>query len=179
MSASHRKLARLPLHIFEGVIVVVDDDDDPDDDRLPVLRRRCDPNNDKNNATTRSTSTSTSTSQSTSKCTSTSTSTTTPEEELRAKICFRLKRFPVKSRAGVSKGVSIKTVGDLLRASKRTLLQALDPIFTYGKKCNHDDEKLSMIGVLVPVPVPVPVPGSVQYSMLFIMVVLSHMSRFR
>ena len=65
----------------------------------------------------------------------------TDPESLRSTICGRLKRFPVKvvSRNGSSKtttSATVKTVGDLLRTSKGTLLRALDPHLTYGKfKC--------------------------------------------
>lgn len=63
-------------------------------------------------------------------------------EELRRKICLKLKKFPVrmrKSRGNNNRGngsdvvhESVTTVGQLLtRISKLTLLQVLDPLLTY------------------------------------------------
>lgn len=54
-----------------------------------------------------------------------------PAKELRSSIVLRLKRFPIKTGNGVSTSASIKTIGELLRTSKRTLLYALDPLLTY------------------------------------------------
>ena len=54
-------------------------------------------------------------------------------EELRAAICEKLKRFRIPSRNGGTRTVSLTTVGDILRTSPLTLLQALDPLLTYGK----------------------------------------------
>lgn len=84
MSASHRKLSRLPLEIFENLLTRKETLDPP-----------------------------------------------RPPEILRCLICTRLKRFPIQSGNGVSTTASIKTVGDLLVASKRTLLLALDPLLTF------------------------------------------------
>lgn len=83
MSASNRKLSRLPLEIF----------------------RNLDSNS-------------------------------TNPEELRSAICSRLRRFPFRPssrKKGITSSASVKTMGDLLRTSKRTLLYALDPLLTYGK----------------------------------------------
>jgi hypothetical protein len=63
-----------------------------------------------------------------------------PPEELRRLICERLQRFrarlpqPYYYRSTSTKTVSIslKTVGDLLRVSPRTILHALDPLLTHG-----------------------------------------------
>lgn len=86
MSASHRKLARLPLEVFENLLVTMEEQD------------------------------------------------LTPQD-LRSAICGKLKRFRVRSRhgSGTSTTVSLKTVGDLLRTPPFTLLQALDPLLTFGK----------------------------------------------
>ena len=83
MSASHRKISRLPLEVFEN---------------LDFHK--------------------------------------TPPETLRSSISSRLKRFPVVKNSGSrnnnTNSASVKTIGDLLRTSKRTLLNALDPLLTYG-----------------------------------------------
>lgn len=85
MSASHRKIAHLPLDVFDNLIT-----------------RQLDPPR--------------------------------TAEELRSAIVSRLKRFPIKTGKGVSTSASIKTISELLRTSKRTLLLALDPLLTYGKE---------------------------------------------
>lgn len=84
MSAAYRKLGRLPLDVFEGLVTTED----------PQLLSA---------------------------------------EELRSVICEKLKRFRVRVRHGGTATASIKTVGELLRVSRRTLLQALDPLLTYRK----------------------------------------------
>jgi hypothetical protein len=86
MSASHRKLARLPLEVFDDLMVTEQ------------------------------------------------TQTMSPQD-LRFAICEKLKRFRVRSRRhGGATTVSLKTVGDLLRTAPFTLLQALDPLLTFGKE---------------------------------------------
>ncbi|KAG7346880.1 DNA repair and recombination protein radA [Nitzschia inconspicua] len=59
-------------------------------------------------------------------------------DHLKMAICNRLRKFPVKSshmkqygRSSTTTTASIKTVGQLLRCTKITLLLALDPILTY------------------------------------------------
>uniref|UniRef100_A0A7S4EQW2 RecA family profile 1 domain-containing protein n=1 Tax=Pseudo-nitzschia australis TaxID=44445 RepID=A0A7S4EQW2_9STRA len=103
MSASHRKISRLPLSVFQHLIT-----------RPPLDGREDDP------------------------------------ETLKANICKRLKGFRVRNSArdrnnnkkrnrGGGSGISspatttrsIKTIGQLLRLSKYTLMVALDPILTY------------------------------------------------
>jgi DNA-directed RNA polymerase alpha subunit len=90
MSASHRKIARLPLEVFDNLLVTPQEEEEQQ-------QHQFDP------------------------------------EVLRSSICARLKRFPIKSRNATTTSTrSVKTVGDLLRTSKRTLLHALDPLLTYG-----------------------------------------------
>jgi hypothetical protein len=64
---------------------------------------------------------------------------TMPPEELRRLICERLQRFrarlpqPYYYRSSTKTvSISLKTVGDLLRVSPRTILHALDPLLTHG-----------------------------------------------
>lgn len=57
-------------------------------------------------------------------------------EKLRNAICAKLKSVPRKTRNSVAVYDNIKTVGALLRLSKRDLLRALDPILAYGKLKN-------------------------------------------
>jgi RecA/RadA recombinase len=107
MSASHRKISRLPLPVFQDLIT-----------RPPL-------NNNKDNDIDEH-----------------------DPERLKSIICNRLKRFVVRNngrknknnRIGGGGGISgispsstcsIKTIGQLLRLSKCTLLFALDPILTY------------------------------------------------
>ena len=88
MSASHRKLCRLPLEVFDDLLVTMQ-----------------------------------------------GVQTMTPQD-LRSAICEKLKRFRVRSRqygGTTTTTMSVKTVGDLLRTPQFTLLQALDPILTFGK----------------------------------------------
>ncbi|KAL3944109.1 MAG: hypothetical protein SGBAC_001840 [Bacillariaceae sp.] len=104
MSASHRKLARLPLEIFDNL----------------HMRAQS----------------------------STQQPISISSEGLRSQICNRLKRFPFRfdnhssnhnsittttttTTFTTTTTASIKTVGDLLRANKRTLLLALDPLLTF------------------------------------------------
>jgi RecA/RadA recombinase len=83
MSASHRKLSRLPLSIFDNLSSSVEE---------------------------------------------------SSSEVLKTGICRRLKRFPIQSgKTGISISCSIKTIGDLFRANKRTLLYALDPLLTFSE----------------------------------------------
>jgi hypothetical protein len=83
MSASHRRIARLPLSVFDNLITRPHDHVDP--------------------------------------------------EALRSAMCSKLKKFPVKSRNGSSMSfTSVKTVGALLQTPKKTLLQVLDPLLTFG-----------------------------------------------
>ena len=89
MSASHRKLCRLPLEVFNDLQM-----------NIQGVQH-----------------------------------TLTPQD-LRSAICEKLKRFRVRSRqyGGTTiTTMSVKTVGDLLRTPQFTLLQALDPILTFGK----------------------------------------------
>lgn len=85
MSACHRKLARLPLEVFEDL-----------------------------------------------QTTNPAEQTLTLAAELRATICERLKRFRIRSRNGGTQSMSIKTVGDLLCTPRFVLLQAMDPLLTFG-----------------------------------------------
>ena len=130
MSASNRKLVRLPVEIFEDLISY----DDQQEQRLA------------DDVVAEEGSTSASNQD---RCHQAA------AEKLRSKICFRLKRFrpiPINKssrRAVGSTGggnqnmsttssavtLSIKTVGDLLQTSKRVLLHALDPILTYAELC--------------------------------------------
>lgn len=89
MSASQRKLTRLPFEVFENLISTQQEQEQAQS--------------------------------------------MTPEE-LRSAICDKLKRFRVRSRNGGTTTMSLKTVGDLLMASPLNLLQALDPLLTYGKR---------------------------------------------
>lgn len=109
MSASHRKISRLPLPVFQDLIT-----------RLPLNNNDSIDEHD--------------------------------PERLKSAICNRLKRFVVRNNgrknknsrtagggggggriSGISPSstCSIKTIGQLLRLSKCTLLFALDPILTY------------------------------------------------
>ena len=107
MSASHRKISRLPLPVFQDLIT------------RPPLNNNRDNDIDEHDP-----------------------------ERLKSIICNRLKRFVVRNngrknknnRIGGGGGISgispsstcsIKTIGQLLRLSKCTLLFALDPILTY------------------------------------------------
>lgn len=65
-------------------------------------------------------------------------------ERLKTTICNRLRKFSIVIKQSSFRNThynyharsttgSIKTVGQLLRYSKMTLLLALDPILTYGK----------------------------------------------
>ena len=54
-------------------------------------------------------------------------------EELRSAVCEKLKSFRIRARYGGVAKVSVVNVGELLRVPRRTLLHALDPLFTYRK----------------------------------------------
>jgi len=88
MSASHRKLTRLPLEIFGNLLT-------------------------------------------------TETQQEMTPHDLRHNICEKLKRFRVRSKYGSVTTASVKTVGDLLRTSRCTLLHVLDPLLTFGKIENY------------------------------------------
>jgi len=53
--------------------------------------------------------------------------------ELHTAVCEKLENFRRKLRNGTTTVDSIKTVGSLLQLSIPTLIQALDPLLTYGK----------------------------------------------
>lgn len=100
MSASHRKLARLPLEIF---------------DNLQGGEETLSP------------------------------------EELRSAICDKLKRFRTRHTHHKARSVStsLKTVGDFLRASPLTVMQALDPLLTFGTSFKLST---SLLAILVRMP---------------------------
>ncbi len=106
MSASRRKLTRLPLEIFQD------------------LQGGGDGGGEDEGGTTTATTTSRN---------------SIPPEELRRLICERLQRFRTRipqpyhyHSSFKTVSMSLKTVGDLLRVSPRTIMYALDPMLTHG-----------------------------------------------
>ena len=112
MSAFHRNLARLPLDVFENLVVP---------SYSPSTEEPGNGSSNSSNMARTKPSIPTATM-----------ATNIAATNLRAGICGKLKSVKRKTKTGYVVE-SIKTVGALLRLSRPALLRALDPLLTYGK----------------------------------------------